>query len=103
MNVIKQIRYYYYREQKGIMEISRMLHISRYKVAFWLGILKRKPKTKRMRDKQGILNYELERFNNAIRLANLYEIEDPKQFAKDLRKKFIKKFGVKPEDVYPQK
>ena len=98
-NIIKQIRYYYYKEHKGVMEIGRMLNMSRYKVAFWLGKLKRKPKTNRMHNRGGALQYELKRFNYIIKTVSPDEIEDPKEYAKHLRYKFIKQFGVKPEEV----
>lgn len=100
---IRKIYYYFYVENRGLMEIGRLIGLSRYAVSYWLGKYKRKPcfKDKSIKDlikndkkrlKADYRFYKNFIFNNASK-------ENPKKLGQSLRAKFKKTTGLWPEQV----
>ena len=81
---------------KSNYELMIMFNISRYVVSFWRGLYTKKPAT-------DIFPYPLcpkdgrRKLEKMIIQASLEDIENPRDYAKKLRKEFKKKFGMWPE------
>ena len=93
----KILKKLYYQEKYGVGEIARKLKISRYRVGFWLGLYKRRPKTDNFKCENS-LKSEVNKYNNYIlKDASQEELKNPFKLAKGLRKRFYKQYGVMPD------